>query len=74
MVALAMDTDGALAPIDVLEVDRQRLVAAQATVIDQPEQGTIARVADAAECRLDLFGIQRTRAVPRLWPSLQAVE
>jgi len=48
VVAPALDADGALTPVDVLEVDRQRLVAAQATVVDQPEQGMIAHVADAA--------------------------
>ncbi len=54
MLALAVDADRPLGPVDVLEIDSQCFLTAQTTVVDQPEQCAIARSADGAERGLDL--------------------
>src|SRR6266571_4507925 len=74
MLALAVDADRPLGPVDVLEIDSQCFLTAQTTVVDQPEQCAIARIADGAERGLDLLGIQRPRATSRLRAAFQAVK
>jgi len=74
MLALAVDADRPLGPVDVLEIDSQCFLTAQTTVVDQPEQCAIARSADGAERGLDLLGIQRPRASSGLWTTFQAVK
>ncbi len=73
-VALATDADAALGPVDVLDVDGQGFAAAQAAVVDEPEQGAVARVADAPQHCLDLRRVQHARVSAHLGPALQSDE
>src|SRR6266487_560562 len=48
-IAVATKTNRAIGPGNVLDVDSQGFLTAKATIIDQPEQGAIARILDFAQ-------------------------
>jgi hypothetical protein len=52
-----MNEDRAIWPGNIFNIDRQRFLAAQAAIIDQPEQRTIARIGDLVQYGLDVLRI-----------------
>jgi len=71
-VTFAVDADAPLHPVNSINVDGQGLAAAQRAIIDQPEQGAIARVVDGTQPRLDLLRVQGAWFAPHLRPALHA--
>ena len=57
--AFAVQTDAALDPVDVLEIDGERLLAAQAAVVEQREQRAVSYVVDAAQGGFHLLRVKR---------------
>jgi len=74
LIALALDAEAALRPVDVRDVDGEGLAATQTAVVDQPEEGAVARGADAAQHGLDPLRVQGAGAATRLGATLQADE
>src|SRR2546425_11948621 len=73
-VALAMNTNASLRPVDILDIERKCLIHPQSAFIDEPEERTITRILDGSEPRLDVFRIQRTRWQRTKWPTAQPFE
>ncbi len=53
-----MQTNRAIRPGNVLDVDRERFLRAQAAIIDEPEERAITQVFDFSQHRLDFLCIQ----------------